>query len=437
MLQEQDRTKLDGIVQQMIANKESDSNIQFVVNDFKQRYSKPDAQSNTGSLLTNNPITRFVEKRGNELADQISNLSSYKPMTIEQAKNPSPQQMQDTMGLALGFTPAGIEESTVGGLKATFPKVAEKLEGGVAKSLQQGAEGLVGKILRPTTNLNKELTQKIAPEFVEKAPFAFTRKGFLSKVEQQVENYGQQIGAKFEALPPESKDALQPILKRITEAQDRLSVKGTQTISAVNHTEHEALSTLKRELVDLAGNTQEIHSPVLRSYLQSLDSAIAKSGKGFSYSAADKASLAAQKTTSNIIRDEMAKARPDIAEINKAYTFWKRLQTLTEATMKRQTGQIGGVRKSIAAAGGVAAGSYVGEQIGGTPGAVIGAVSGALVTGNLQGILDSPAFKLLSIQVRNKAAEILASGNSELAARFLNRHLARIKGASLQTKSSQ
>ena len=35
VLSEQNRAKLDGIVQQMIANKESDEDIQFVVNDFK------------------------------------------------------------------------------------------------------------------------------------------------------------------------------------------------------------------------------------------------------------------------------------------------------------------------------------------------------------------------------------------------------------------
>ncbi|MES2224133.1 MAG: hypothetical protein V4469_04350 [Patescibacteria group bacterium] len=47
MLQEQDKIKLDNIVKQMVANKEPDSNIQLVVNDFKQKYSKqaPVAQS--------------------------------------------------------------------------------------------------------------------------------------------------------------------------------------------------------------------------------------------------------------------------------------------------------------------------------------------------------------------------------------------------------
>lgn len=37
-LTEENRTKLDGIVQKMVDNKESDENIQWVVNDFKQKY---------------------------------------------------------------------------------------------------------------------------------------------------------------------------------------------------------------------------------------------------------------------------------------------------------------------------------------------------------------------------------------------------------------
>ncbi len=40
-LSENDRTRLDGIVQKMTENKEPDSNIQAVVNDFKQKYGKP------------------------------------------------------------------------------------------------------------------------------------------------------------------------------------------------------------------------------------------------------------------------------------------------------------------------------------------------------------------------------------------------------------
>jgi hypothetical protein len=38
ILSEKDRAKLDGIVQRMSFNKESDDAIQFVVNDFKKKY---------------------------------------------------------------------------------------------------------------------------------------------------------------------------------------------------------------------------------------------------------------------------------------------------------------------------------------------------------------------------------------------------------------
>ena len=37
-LTEEQRKRLDGIVQEMINNEESEANIQFVVNDFKSKY---------------------------------------------------------------------------------------------------------------------------------------------------------------------------------------------------------------------------------------------------------------------------------------------------------------------------------------------------------------------------------------------------------------
>ena len=40
-LNENQRVQLDGIVSKMVANKEPDSAIQFVVNDFKQKYGTP------------------------------------------------------------------------------------------------------------------------------------------------------------------------------------------------------------------------------------------------------------------------------------------------------------------------------------------------------------------------------------------------------------
>lgn len=54
MLPEDRRKQLDGIVQQMISNKEPDSNIRFVVDDFKKKYStveNPQAQTQKKGML--------------------------------------------------------------------------------------------------------------------------------------------------------------------------------------------------------------------------------------------------------------------------------------------------------------------------------------------------------------------------------------------------
>lgn len=52
MLPEERRVQLDGIVEQMLKNKESDDYIQSVVNDFKLKYDKPTVSQKSGTLDT-------------------------------------------------------------------------------------------------------------------------------------------------------------------------------------------------------------------------------------------------------------------------------------------------------------------------------------------------------------------------------------------------
>lgn len=86
MLQEQDRQKLDAIVSQMVNNKESDSTVQAVVNDFKSKYEK-----------TPGPKVSILEKVGDfvgggKLASAAGQLlggvsSSLEETTTETSKN--------------------------------------------------------------------------------------------------------------------------------------------------------------------------------------------------------------------------------------------------------------------------------------------------------------------------------------------------------------
>ena len=77
-LKEEDRIKLDGIVQQMVSNKESDTDIQFVVEDFKNKYGTDELKkkdlsqplSSTAEDTENAPITES-DLAGSQTANEF------------------------------------------------------------------------------------------------------------------------------------------------------------------------------------------------------------------------------------------------------------------------------------------------------------------------------------------------------------------------------
>jgi hypothetical protein len=84
-LSEQHRAKLDGIVQQMTANKESDETIQTVVNDFKQKYGG--AESGTPMGKPQDAFEKAVNYHtGNTLIDApLKRIRSPKALDREPA----------------------------------------------------------------------------------------------------------------------------------------------------------------------------------------------------------------------------------------------------------------------------------------------------------------------------------------------------------------
>lgn len=86
VLKEQDRTKLDGIVEQMKANKESDESIQLVVNDFKTKY----ATKSEKPAETAEPVKK---KETSNLAVSPSGSLETKPQP-EKSSTPSESDTQ-------------------------------------------------------------------------------------------------------------------------------------------------------------------------------------------------------------------------------------------------------------------------------------------------------------------------------------------------------
>ncbi len=100
MLREQDRLKLDGIVGQMTANKESEDNIRFVVDDFKKKYE--------GRTQPINLDTPEVTKRQEEIY-----AYKGKPVPEGQKYNADSTVFKDSFGKKVGrfLTPKSLEDN--------------------------------------------------------------------------------------------------------------------------------------------------------------------------------------------------------------------------------------------------------------------------------------------------------------------------------------
>src|SRR3990167_3264452 len=85
MLPQEQKTKLDGIVQTMIDNDESDSNIRFIIDDFKKKYSvietpapKKDLLQKTGDIFNKIFQAKQVGETLGKLVRHIVSINKLK-----------------------------------------------------------------------------------------------------------------------------------------------------------------------------------------------------------------------------------------------------------------------------------------------------------------------------------------------------------------------
>jgi len=181
MLQEQDKQKLDEIVKQMIANKESDQNIQMVVDDFKQKYSRNATaipqQSSGNALGTAAKVTDTLFGAGKigdyigtkiaqgKLGDTVQKLVVGRDLSPEEEKlvGPGPTNKEiagSTLQAALNFLPIGRAAKGI-----TTGVRAIGLSRGASAVGKIGAGVLAGEVFDISQNLqqNKEGTDILSP----------------------------------------------------------------------------------------------------------------------------------------------------------------------------------------------------------------------------------------------------------------------------------
>lgn len=268
-------------------------------------------------------------------------------------------------------------------------------------------------VLGPTTKANKRTTQQITSELAEREVTATTRKELFEKAGENVEKYGEEITEFYRALPENTKVQTTHILRAIDAVKKKLFVQGegAYMVPEVNKALFKKYQDLQIEIMSMAKNG---NAPIegIRALRQALDKSIAKTTSTFGITGEETIITEARKGVSNILRGELAKQFPDIAVINKEFTFWSRVQQVLGDTIERKTGQGMPIGDKIMTAAGFAGGFG--------SGGVSSAIGYAITLKWLGEAVKSAAWQTTSASIKTKMAKALSEGDSVLFKELVN-----------------
>lgn len=302
-------------------------------------------------------------------------------------------QGNTNLGAIAGDTAlGGVTGGVTGGLLGRL--------GGGSGALDKSATEDITKVLAPTGKTDKLITQKIAPQLAKSGIMAASREGLLSKYQALQGTAGDALEAGYDALPKDAQVEVGGLFDTVQKEIDNLTVNGSVPSAAAPKVT--ALQNMMKDLANIGIQTSPDGSKVfadvanVRQLRQILDT-----GKqGFAFSDLDTATRAAQKTLANGIRGAFAEQYPDIAKLNKDFSFWSNAVGVLQNTIDRKTGQTGLLRKGIA--GGIGS---LGGLASGHP--VVGAGVGKI----LSDFIESPAYHTVSAALKNKIAAAFEKGD--------------------------
>jgi hypothetical protein len=265
----------------------------------------------------------------------------------------------------------------------------------ITSKLQRGAEKSYTKALGATTKGEKALAERVVPELAKRKPFVFTRGGLQRVAERKLPLAGEALEKGYGQLGETAKIGVSPILDKISQKQNSLLVNGV--LPPENQALNNHLNKIAGSIIDIA-KTEEAPLMALRGYRQVLDNALT-SGKKVFPTVTGNTRAEAQRLSSNIIRNEIAKQHPSIGRLNAEFSFWKNMDNLLETTVPKQ--------KSIL--------SRVGGVIG-TTGEFTGHPGFGLFIRNLSGLVNNNvAWNSFLGSMKSRLAQQLSKGDINAA----------------------
>jgi len=276
--------------------------------------------------------------------------------------------------------------------------VLGKVKSGMAGRLKKQAVDLMTKALKPTTNEMKAKTAKIVEEALERG-ISGTASNIQSVSGGAKQRAWNSLDEAINLLPPDKKQSTVPIIKELAEKQKAYVVDGV----VVDKMSHETINEVG-ELIMEFGN--DISASSLNRVRQILDKMTYGAGKVYGKTLKEGTEANAQKELADIIRREFAKENPDIAKLNKEYSFWATLNEVITKTIQRTKPQSGTADAITAMTAGV----------GMATGGLDVAIKVGLFTRYFQRLINSTYWKSVSAVQRNRMADLIANGAVEEAA---------------------
>lgn len=204
-------------------------------------------------------------------------------------------------------------------------------------ALKKSAEKSVSEALAPTGKKMKQITEKITPEFLKKG-IRGSQETIRSIAKEWVERFWQKIDDAIEWW------ALDKVYIPRQTVDDVLTLAKESTMvwwKVVNTVEHKVISEIQDMISQFPEKVWWKEARGIKSILDKM--VYATKGGIWAEDLSYKNTL--YKEVADTLRRELSKANPDLASLNKEFSFYKNLFDIIDTTIKRQKPQTWWLRK--------------------------------------------------------------------------------------------
>lgn len=307
--------------------------------------------------------------------------------------------------LLQGGTPK--EALVSGAISAGGPLVAS-LGAKLGPALKEGAQRQMARVLGPTTKENKAITERVVPELLDRGFKGATRKSLHAQAAFNLAKTGKALETALDAVPKGTTVNTGPIVKHLDDAKQAFVVNGVE----IDPTAVRRLDGLKETITQLGA---DVDYRSLRRVRQIYDQIVADARGFHGKTVAEGSTLDAQRELANAIRRELAKATPDVAKVNKEYSFWANVEKVLGDTLERTQSQSKPLGEQViraAATGGGVTGFAMGSPE---------ATGLAVAIAGLNKVIRTPAWNTWSAGKKHQLATLMASGKFDEAVAMLSR----------------